>query len=371
MVNRVSPPTPQATVTLLSPNQPSEQSGPPRAPRLRSLKQAVTWLAAAALLWYVFYKVPFDQAWAALRESSPLAVIGLTLGYFVYAFLADVVATTATFRWFCAPLGLREVALMRGATYLLSILNYNLGQAGIIYLVSKKKRAGAANATGTVLLTMGMMFATLLVLSAIGSALSDASNPRIAAMRWVSSVGLAAFVLYLGVIALRPKFLARVPVLSTLLQAGVGGHLKAGLVRLPHVLGHVLFQWAILRMFHIDIPLASAATLLPIIFVIAWIPITVQGLGTHQLAAMELLSPFAVGASLQAQHARVVAFSLTLTTAFMVYSLVTGLLCLKGTAAPARAALPERDAPPSPQPEQPASPAPSPAPCCQPGAAPP
>jgi len=311
------------------------------------VKRVAPWLVAAALLAYVFHTVPFARVGAELKRVGFWGVFVFSVIYFIYAYSADVLATWATFRWFCAPLKLRDVIVIRGATYLLAMINYNLGQGGIVYLVGRRRGVGVARATGTVLLTMGVMLVALLLLGGIGSYLGDAREPRLRLVRIICTGGLAAFALYLVVIAIRPGFLARRALLQPLFDAGIVGTFKAFLVRFPHVVGHVIFQWILIRMFRVDLPFAEAATLLPVVFVIAWIPITVQGLGTQQVAAMELLGKYASGATLEEQRAQIVAWGLTITVMFVAYSIVTGLLCLRGATALAAAPPPPDEAPPA------------------------
>jgi hypothetical protein len=301
------------------------------------LRRYGAWLMTAALLGYVFHSVPLSRTWEAAREAGPWVAVVMLL-YFGYGFVADSIATWATFRWFCAPVKLAEVFAIRGATYLLAVVNYNLGQGGIIYVVGRRPGVGIARATGTVLLTMGVMFVALLVLAAAGSSFGGAGDARLTLMQRISFGGLGAFVLYLGIVAARPRFLTRRKLLQPLFDAGIGGHAKAWLVRFPHVVGHVVFQWWILRLFDVHVPFSVAASLLPVIFVIGWLPITVQGLGTQQLAAMELLGPYALASSVELQHARIVAFSLTVTTVFIFYALVTGLFFLRRVSRELRAA---------------------------------
>ncbi|MBI5482759.1 MAG: flippase-like domain-containing protein [Deltaproteobacteria bacterium] len=301
------------------------------------IKRVVPWLVAAGLLAYVFHAVPFSRMWGELRRVGFWGVFVFSVIYFVYAYAADVLATWATFRWFCAPLKLWDVVLIRGATYLLAMVNYTLGQGGIIYIVGRRHGVGVARATGTVLLTMGVMLVALLLLGGIGSYLGDPHDARLRMVRIICTGGLAAFALYLVVIAIRPGFLARRALLQPLFDAGILGTFKAFLVRFPHVVGHVVFQWILLRMFHVDLPFAAAATLLPVVFVIAWLPITVQGLGTQQVAAMELIGKYATGATLEEQRAQIVAWGLTVTAVFVVYSILTGLCCLRGATALAAA----------------------------------
>ena len=292
-------------------------------------KRVVPWLVAAGLLAYVFHTVPFARIGAELKRVGFWGVFAFSVVYFLYTYAADVFPTWATFRWFCAPIKLWDVIVIRGATYLLALLNYNLGQGGIIYIVGRRKGVGMARATGTVLLTMGVMLVALLLLAGIGSYLGDPHDPRLRLVRVISTGGFGAFGLYLVVIAIKPGFLARRALLQPLFDAGVVGTFKAFLVRFPHVAGHVVFQWFLLRMFHVDLPFTAGATLLPVVFVIGWIPITVQGLGTQQVAAMELLGKYATGATLVEQRAQIVAWGLTVSAMFVVYGVLTGLCFLR------------------------------------------
>jgi hypothetical protein len=296
------------------------------------IKRIGPWVVAAALLTYVFRTVPFGRTWEAATNVGPWGLLLIATLYFAYSYSADVLATWATFRWFCAPLRFWDVVAIRGATYLLAIVNYNLGQGGIIYVVGKNRGVGMRRATGTVLLTMGVMLVALLLLAGIGAALGDASDPRLRMIRWICGLGLVAFLAYLVVIVIRPSFLSRREVLRPLFDAGLRGHLTAFLVRFPHVAGHVVFQWWLLKLFHVDLPFSAAAMLLPIIFVIAWIPVTVQGLGTQQVAALELLGRYSHASSPEAAQAQIVAFSLAQSALFAFYSLVTGLICLRAAA---------------------------------------
>ncbi|MCC6528322.1 MAG: flippase-like domain-containing protein [Polyangiaceae bacterium] len=306
----------------------NETDKKPPSARLAWLRRIATLAATVGLLVYIFRSVPLDATWQAVREAGPLLPV-VAFAYFLYCFAADSIATWATFRWFCAPLALADVFAIRGATYLLAIVNYNLGQGGMVYVVGRKPGVGYARATGTVLLTMGVMVVALLMLAAFGSAFGPEDEPRLRLMGLVSAVGLGGLVLYLGLVALRPARLARIRVFQPLFDAGILGHAKAWLVRFPHVGGHIVFQWLLLRLFRVEVPFTTAACLLPVVLVIGWLPITIQGLGTQQLAVMELFAPYAAAPSLEAQNAQVLAYSLSLTGLFVLYSAVTGLLCLR------------------------------------------
>jgi hypothetical protein len=291
----------------------------------------LTWSVTLGLLYWVFATVPLARAWQALVAAGPASVLGISAGYFLYTFAADALATWATFGWFCAKLRLRDVIAIRGVTYLLALVNYNVGQGGIVYFVVKKHGVGVARATGTILLTMGVLLVALLLLAAVGSTAAGAGDPRLGAMQKITAVGLVGFVLYLVLIRVRPPWLTRRELLAPLFDAGITGHFKALLVRFPHVAGHVLFQWALLRLFRVEVPFLAAASLLPVVFVVGWIPIAVQGLGTQQVASIALFAKYATGTTADERAAQVVAFSLTLSALMVCFSAILGLAFM-GTA---------------------------------------
>jgi hypothetical protein len=295
------------------------------------VRALATWALTVVLLVVVLRSVPLDRTWEAVKGGGAAVVLTIFV-YFGYSFVADSLATWATFRWFCTPLALGDVFAIRGATYLLAALNYNLGQGGIVYMAGRRPGVGIRRALGTVLLTMGVTLLVLLFLAAVGGLAAGVGDARLRLVRGIALAGLGAFAGYLVLIAVRPRPLAERGVLRPLFEAGLGGHLKAALVRLPHVAGHILFQWLILRLFEVDVPLGAAAALLPALLVIAWLPITVQGLGTQQLAAMELLGPYVHAATSDEQRARVVAFSLSVTLLTVLFSLLCGLLFVRRVA---------------------------------------
>ena len=70
---------------------------------------------------------------------------------------------------------------------------------------------------------------------------------------------------------------------------------------------------------------------LPVVFAVASLPISVQGLGTSQAAAIIFFAPFVPNA--QNAKAAVIAYSLTMTGISIISSLVMGLAFLRRGAA--------------------------------------
>lgn len=241
-------------------------------------------------------------------------------------FLADTFAISKTFTWFTTPIPYRTVLKIRGASYLMSVINYNLGQGAIVIFAKRAKGVSYGRATGTVLLLMGVSLVVLLLLSAVGLFVSDASKavlfrPYVIAL-------FSAFAVYLVVVAIKPRFLARWSVAQPMLDAGLRGHLKAVGVRAPHMALVFLAHYLTMRAFGIDIPLLAFLSTMPFVSLMSAIPISPQGLGTTQYAAVYFFAAYAPGGAAQ-QKATVLAYSLTTSVLAILFMLTTGLFFLR------------------------------------------
>jgi len=101
------------------------------------------------------------------------------------------------------------------------------------------------------------------------------------AVKVLVAVAWAGLAIYVVLVAVRPRWLDR-PVFEVLLSAGVGGHLRALVVRVPHIASLVVMQFTLLHAFGVQVPLVDALATLPVVFLVAVLPISIQGLGTTQ-----------------------------------------------------------------------------------------
>ena len=186
-----------------------------------------------------------------------------------------------------------KVLVARGATYLLLLVNYAVGQGGFGYYLYRSG-APALRATGATLFIMGTNLATLLLVTTLAWAVRgiDATS---AAMWWTLVTGCAALGGYLVVIAIAPGFLASREVLAPLFAAGLRGHAAAIAGRLPHVVVIVLGYWVAMRVWGIDVPFAVGMTIMPAVVIASALPISPGGLGTTQAAVVYFFSDYAVG----------------------------------------------------------------------------
>ncbi len=288
------------------------------------LGRILAWTVTATALGWLFWKTPIAAVWASVGRAAPWTLPGV-LGAVILVYIADSFAMWKTFTWFLAKLPFRDVLIVRGATYLLAAINYSVGQGAIVFFVHRARGVSIKRGVATVLLIMGTNVLVLLALVTLGLALGSQRPSGLVPVVGCAWAGLGA---YVAVVIARPRWLVSRPIFDVLLSAGVGGHLKAMLVRLPHIAALIAFNLTALRGFGVAVPLGTAIAALPVVMFIAVLPISVQGLGTTQAAMVLFFAKFVRGTAGDA-HAVVLGASLAAQAVALSFQILTGLVCLR------------------------------------------
>lgn len=291
---------------------------------MKRLLRVAAWVVTATLLFFLFRNIQWSTLKAALQNAAPWTVPVVAATIFA-VYVADSFAIWKTFGWFLAPLSYAQVLVVRGATYLLAAINYNVGQGAIVYFVHRATGAPVMRGVATILLIMGVNVLALLVLASVGLVIAPDVPHSVAVVVAVAYAGLAVYAL---VVAGKPRWLAQRPVFDVLLAAGFKGHARALLVRVPHIASLILFQLSALHAFHVDVPIGQAVVALPIVFFISVLPISVQGLGTTQAAMVFFFARYAPG-NAEAQKAAVLAASLFSQALALSIQTILGIACLR------------------------------------------
>jgi hypothetical protein len=297
----------------------------------KRLLRLLPWLVTAGLLFFLFRRISFISVWEAARQA-PLWMAPVVLGCVALVYLGDSFAIWKTFGWFLTRMSFTDVLLVRGATYLLAAINYNVGQGAIVYFVHKNAGTTIMRGVATILLVLGVNVLALLFLATGGMAVGP---PLPHLVKVIVGVAWGGLVVYAAVVAIRPRFVDR-PLFEVLLSAGLGGHARALVVRLPHIAALIAFQFSALRAFGVEVPLVYAVATLPITFFIAVLPISVQGLGTTQAAMIYFFARFAHGSTAM-QEASVIAASLVAQAIAFSFQALLGVVCLRSRALQASA----------------------------------
>jgi hypothetical protein len=289
----------------------------------KSLLRVLPWVVTAGLLFLLFRRISFHEVLDDTRRAAGW-MVPVTFLCVAAVYLADSFAIWKIFGWFLTKMSFADVLLVRGATYLLAAINYNVGQGAIVYFVHRTAGTPIMRGVATILLVLGTNVLALLFLATAGLGIAPAVPSAVKILVAVAWAGLA---LYATLIALRPRWLDR-PIFEVLLNARLSGYARALLVRVPHIASLVAFQFCALRAFDIRVPLVDALATLPVTFLVAVLPISVQGLGTTQATMVYFFARYAPGDH-AAQEAAVIAASLVAQAIAFAFQGALGVACLK------------------------------------------
>jgi uncharacterized membrane protein YbhN (UPF0104 family) len=287
-------------------------------------KQVWPWLVGTAIVVVLAIRVPFAAFGEAVHQGGHLQLAAIDMLVLLVILATDTFATWVSLiavrlRW-----PMRDVLAVRGATYVLALLNYVIGQGGVAYYL-RKAGLSTLRATGVTLFMMGTTFVGLLLTTTATWMCNPLAN---SAMWWTLVISCAAFALYLVVIAIAPDFLARRELFAPLFAAGLRGHATTIVFRLPHVAIIVLGHWLAMIAWGITVPFWFAATTLPVVALVTVLPISPAGLGTTQAALVYFFSDYAAGATDEARAGSVLAFAIVHFVYATLAQLVVGLACV-------------------------------------------
>ena len=298
---------------------------------LALLKRTAPWAIAASILWLLFRRIPFTEALTAasqaeLRVFIPAALIAVTLWFWL-----ESGAFAYLFSRFNAPLSWGEARSLRGLTYLLTPINWNLGTGAIVLHLRQSKRVAPIEATSS-LLFYGLIDGVVLMGLAIVGVAALPPSPPINMVRWIASVLLAVQSTLLVFFLLRgPQWrwvqrIKAVRVFKTHSNAVWRDVAVLLSIRLTYFAGFILFFWAGTRAFGVAVPLPHLAAAVPIILMIGGLPITPAGLGTQQAAMLYFFSPYG-------SDADILAFGLAFPVSLILSRLPISVLYLRDLAA--------------------------------------
>ena len=297
----------------------------PRAkPIVSVLRRTWPWLVGIAILVLIATRIPFDTFRSAMTQGPHLLLLATNLALIVAVLCSDSIST-----WIgLVALGMRRplahVFWVRGATYVLFLVNYALGQGGFGYYLHRSGTT-ALRAVGATLFLLGTNLATLLLVTSIAWLVRASDAHR--ELGWTLLASCIALGVYLLVVIARPGFLARREALAPLFEARMRGYVLAMVGRLPHTAVIVLGHWVAIRVWGIPVPFEVGLTLMPAVAIVSVLPISPAGLGTSQAAMVYFFADYAAGASADERAATVLAFGIVYFVYGVLASLALGLVC--------------------------------------------
>ena len=304
------------------------EEGEPSARRMPGwLRQVLPWLVTALIFVWLFSQVPITDALEALQRARVELFLPAMAAAVLLWFGIDAAAFSYLFTRFNAPLPFAEARSLRGMTYILTPINWNLGTAAVVVHLRTSKGIGALQSTSSLLFYQAIDALVLAGYALLGTLLLPL-DAEIETLRNGAAVFIAIPITTLAVFMSRwPRFqwLLRIRAMEVFRShqaAAVRDVVILVAIKLVYFAVFILLYWFGSRAFGIDLPIGFALASTPIIMLVGSLPVTPAGLGTQQAAMLYFYAPYG-------DEASILAFGLLFPIALVGMRLLLGLLYLR------------------------------------------
>jgi len=307
--------------------------------RTRVWKRLLPPVLTLLIFLLIFRRIPFGKLLETLQTADYPRFLLLMLPNSLFYFAWDTLVLALLMRWFHGPIRYRDLLPVRAVTYVVSILNTNLARAAMALYLTRQLGTPFFQIASTVIFLTLLELTHLATWATAGMLAFPTKAPKGLlgipagfALFWVVLLLYARLdfapwrALWSWVFRVFPRL--KIPwrfressIFRTFDQAPLKRYAQVVLLRAPMFVVSLLLHFLAVRSFGMEIPLAEMLAFLPIIFMLAALPITVAHLGTTQAAWIFLFRDYAAPSQL-------LAYSLASHLAFMLTRGLLGLIFL-------------------------------------------
>jgi hypothetical protein len=279
--------------------------------RRRIIHPAVSVLLTAAIFALILRRVPFAALGGALGDADYRLFLALMIPNALFYFAWDTLVLSVVIGWFHGGVPYARLLPVRAASYVVGFFNTNLGRGAMAAYLSRQLHAPLLELGSTVLFLVLTEYTQLVLWAMLGLL-----GLRAEVSRSLVAVAAAVAIFWLAVrwlLAPRDWSISR-----TFRLAMPARYAQIVLLRAPLFFVSLCLHYYGAHSFGIHIPFAQMLTFLPVIFMLAALPVTIAHLGTTQAAWIFFFSQYA-------PVPRLLAFSLS---AHLVFSLTRAMMGL-------------------------------------------
>lgn len=262
----------------------------------------LAWAGTAVLLTYILYTTDISAAMAAVRNADLLLFFGAVAFFALVNLHVDSLTAHYVLVRSGFPVPRTEFRQIRGASYLLNVVNYGLAQAMMVGLLARRRDRGLL-ASGSPFLLLNFVDLTalsLIVGTALLSGLSPFGDEITAALTLAALAGLSAGPLLTGLVRLGalPRWTGRFfrnEALGAFRTPKVRDLAAMVALRTAYLLETIVEAGLYLAAFRFTVPILSLLVFEPLLVFVDVVPISVGGLGSTQVVMREFYSPFSPG----------------------------------------------------------------------------
>jgi hypothetical protein len=283
------------------------------------------WPAALtfAIFTVIFLRIPFGRFVDAVEHARWLPFLALMASFSLCFFAVDTFVLLQLVRWFHGPLRYRDLLPVRASTYVVSIVNTQLAQGALALYIHRRFGTPIGEIASTIALLILLEVTQLVAFATIGMVAFPGEVP---AALFAVPVVLVGVWIALLVVARRTADDAGgrsrfSDLLRTFRRARPSQIAVVLAWKAPVFVLSLLVHWTALGLFGIHVPLGRLLAFLPIVYLVAALPVTVAHLGTSQAAWIFFFSD-------HAREADLLAYSLASHLTFMLANGTLGLIFL-------------------------------------------
>ncbi len=295
-------------------------------------QRTLPWLISVACFAYLYARVQTQAAreaqsaveflLAVFADVSWVRWLALMIPYSALFFLIDSLVVWRVVNWFNTRVRYVDILPIRGSTYILSILNEQIGKGAMALYLQRRDRVPGWQVGSSMLFIMFCEFYYLLAWALVGVWIGWERFPAI--FHWIPWIADAAagflalwWLYFAGAIAPRSTFRDR-QILHAFRRAKPWQYAVIALLRSPALLSAVVVYTAALRLFGVEVDYLDMLAYLPVIFFGAATP------GPMRAVAILLW------VTLFSDHAaQMTAFGLVQHNFFIFFNAAIGLLFVK------------------------------------------
>lgn len=286
----------------------------------RAAKVLLPWILTVLIFAYLFRKWPVAkvvESFAAARWGLYLALMA---PYSVAYFMIDTLAVTTAVRRFHAPVRYRDILPVRAVTYVLALVNSNVGQGGLALWLHRRAGVPFLAMAGTILFLAFVEVYQLVLYSSVGVAIAGTRLPGMGTVYFVAYALLAAFLGYFNGLGALGVARPAPGLLSTFGRARLTDYLLILAIKSTSLGLAIATHWAALQLFGMHVPFDALLANLPLVFLASAVPLTVAKLHAS-VAWAYLLEQYAPGEGL-------IAYSVAAHLTFLVMNALIGVAFL-------------------------------------------
>jgi hypothetical protein len=267
------------------------------------IHRAVAVIVTAAIFYLLFRRIPIARLLSALQRADYTVFFAAMIPNTLFYFFWDTLVLTVAVRWFHAPVRYFELLPARAASYVVGFFNTNAGRGTLALHLSRRLQSPFLQLGSTVLFLVLSEYLHLVAWATVGilQIRGEVARELLWGPPLVAAVWLAVFT-YSRLAPTSPAIdparpqgpAARIlrvvlaprgwALMRTFRLAPVRRYVQIILLRAPMFFVSLCLHYVAARAFGLALPLVALVAFLPVVFMIAALPITVARLGTTQAA---------------------------------------------------------------------------------------